>query len=323
MQSRPIGPAGLHQSALQRPMAILMLALAGTLTPLLAQQDSSTVSRSAAPALFRSSVNLVSISAVVRDSRGRVVPALKKGDFEILDDGQRRPVVDLRADSNAPASVALLVDGSGSMRIGSAQAYSHRISSDLLANLNAARDSAALLSFDTRLLTLCEFTRDFEQIRDNLANVEAFGSTSLYDAVAGSAAIVAERTRNRRAVIVLTDGFDNASSFSPEKVAWIASTIDVPIYAFDVGTRPSHLGSDGIASRSPLAELARATGGDFFLANTPERVVTAVKRVSEELRHQYLIAFEAAPDSGLRRVEIRTRKSSLRVQARNWYQVEE
>ena len=125
----------------------------------------------------------------------------------------KEKVVDVRADSNAPASVALLVDGSGSMRLGLAQAFSRQISTELLAGLNPARDTAALLSFDTRLLTLCEFTRDFEQVRSRMNHVESFGSTSLYDAVAGSAAMVAERVQNRRAVIVLTDGLDNSSAY--------------------------------------------------------------------------------------------------------------
>ena len=63
-----------------------------------------------------------------------------------------------------------------------------------------------------------------------------------------------------------------------------------------------------------------ATGGDPVVANTPARIVAGRKRVVEELRHQYVIAFEASTGSGLRRVEIRMRKPELRVQARNWYQ---
>jgi hypothetical protein len=79
--------------------------------------------------------------------------------------------------------------------------------------------------------------------------------------------------------------------------------------------------SNGRESRAPLAELARATGGELFVANTPKLIEAAVKRVTEELRHQYVIAFEAASRPGMRKIEIRTRKRDLRVQARNWYQV--
>jgi VWFA-related protein len=273
-------------------------------------------------ATFRSRVSLVSVSAVVRDKRGKVMSSLKSDDFEVFDEGRRRLILDVHSNANAPASVAILVDGSGSMVLGGAQDYARRISGAVLAGLTAGRDSAALLSFDTRLLTLCEFTRDFEQVRNGLGEVEAFGSTSLYDAIAGSAALVASRTQNRRAVIVLTDGSDNASLYSPERVSWIASTIDVPVYVFAVGDGPVVRDNDD-EHPGPLAELARATGGDFFVANTPELITSAVRRVTEELRHQYLIAFDPGSTSGRRRLEVRTpRKPQLRVTARSWYQTD-
>lgn len=316
----------------RRTLAALMLALAVAVAPSASAQraDSAAArpeadagaSSSQAPLMFRSGVNLVSVAAVVRDRRGKVIPSLGRDDFEVIDGGAIRPVVDVRADSSAPASVALLVDGSGSMRFGGARALSQRISDVLLTSLNPERDAAALLSFDTRLLTLCEFTRDFERIRGGLLNVEAFGSSAIYDAVAGSAAMVAERERNRRAVIVLTDGLDNASAYPPGKVAWIASTIDVPIYVFDVGERPGRGEKDGATPHNILSDLARATGGESFVANTPALVEQAAQRVSEELRHQYLIAFEGIVDRGVRRVEVRTRKPNLRVQSRAWYHVE-
>ena len=311
-----------------RGLLIASFLVLGTILtpPAVAQQIGPTTHKASThatetPAVsFRSSVNLVSISAVVRDRRGRVMSSLTSKDFEVIDGGRRREVVDFQSDATAPASVALLIDGSGSMNLGAATEYSRRISSDILASLDPRRDAAALLSFDTRLLTLCEFTRDFERVRDGFGQVDAFGSTSLYDAVAGSAALVADRTQNRRAVIVLTDGDDNASAFTPEQVAWIASTIDVPIYVFAVGEGavvPAK--QHGKHQPNPLAELAQATGGDLFIANTPERVEKAVKRVAEELRHQYVIAFESSTEGGLRRVELRMRKPELKVRSRNWY----
>jgi Ca-activated chloride channel family protein len=267
---------------------------------------------------FRSSVNLVSVAAVVRDKRGKVMPSLSSRDFVVLDGGHRKELVNFQNTTTAPASVALLIDGSGSMRLGAAQATARHISRDILKTLDPARDTAALYSFDTRLLTLCEFTGDFEAIRAGLWDVEAFGSTSLYDAIAGTSGKVAQKAQSRRAVIVLTDGADTTSEYSAEKVAWIASSIDVPIYVFAVG--------DGLrddkreVESSGLAALARATGGDLFIANTPGSIAAAVKRVTDELRHQYVLAFEAAADPGMRHLEVRVTKPELRVKSRNWYQ---
>jgi Ca-activated chloride channel family protein len=273
-------------------------------------------------ATFKSSVDLVSVTAVVRDKKGRVVRTLTPNDLVVTDAGHQRTIVDMQADDQSPASVALLVDGSGSMRLGSATVSSQQICEMILANLRRDHDLAALMSFDTRLLTLREFTQEFDRIRSGLGEVEAFGSTSIYDAIAGTAALVANRTQNRRAVVVITDGGDNASSYTPEEVAWISSTIDVPVYVFAVGELnplPSPGTLSGTEQRNALFELARATGGDYFYASSPSLVSQSTNKLLEELRHQYLIAFEPGTANGLRRIEIRARNADFKVRTRKWY----
>ena len=273
-------------------------------------------------ATFKSSVDLVSVTAVVRDKKGRVVRTLTPNDIVVTDAGHPRNIVGMQADDQAPASVALLVDGSGSMRLGTATVSSQQICEMILSNLRRDKDLAALMSFDTRLLTLREFTQEFDQIRAGLGEVEAFGSTSIYDAIAGTAAAVANKTQNRRAVVVITDGADNASSYTPEEVAWIASTIDVPVYIFAVGElNPLSAAGEpnGQHQRNALFELARATGGDYFFASSPSLVSQSTSRLLEELRHQYLIAFEPGSITGLRRIEIRARNTDFKVRSRKWY----
>jgi VWFA-related protein len=273
-------------------------------------------------ATFKTGVDLVSVTAVVRDKKGRVVRALTAKDIIVTDAGLPRNIVGMQADNQSPASIALLVDGSGSMRLGTATVSSQQICEMILANLRRDHDLAALMSFDTRLLTLREFTREFDSIRSGLGEVEAFGSTSIYDAIAGTAAAVANRTQNRRAVVLITDGADNASTYSPEEVAWIASTIDVPVYVFAVGelnpVGPSGEPS-GAEQRNTLFELARATGGDYFYASSPSLVYQSTSRLLEDLRHQYLIAFEPGISNGLRRIEIRARNNDFKVRSRKWY----
>jgi VWFA-related protein len=273
-------------------------------------------------ATFKSSVDLVSVTAVVRDKKGRVVRTLTPKDLVVTDAGHPRNIVGMQADDQSPTSIALLVDGSGSMRMGTATVSAQQICEMILANLRRQHDLAALMSFDTRLLTLRAFTQEFDQIRSGLGEVEAFGSTSIYDAIAGTAAVVANRTQNRRAVVVITDGADNASQYSPDEVAWIASTIDVPVYVFAVGELNPVVAAgepDGAARRNALFELARATGGDYFFASSPSLVSQSTSKLLEELRHQYLIAFEPGTSSGLRRIEIRARNADFKVRSRKWY----
>jgi Ca-activated chloride channel family protein len=296
---------------IRRLAATALLATLGV--PLWAQEQSGAV--------FRSAVDLVSIAAIVRDGRGKIVSTLRRDDFEVFDAGQRRQLVDVRTESGAPASVALLVDGSGSMRVGLATEASQRISKGILGSLNPARDDAALYSFDTRLLSVQEFTHDLKTVSDRLQVVDAWGSTSLYDAIAGTSAIVAKRTDNRRAIVVLTDGADTVSAYSPSEVAAIASSVDVPVYVFVMatGTPESDKIPVEIERRSQLAGLAHTTGGDFFVTYDAASTQAAITRIVEELRHQYVLAFEASSEHGWRNVQITTKKKGLRVRTRGWY----
>ncbi len=281
-------------------------------------QDPSAQESSEVP-VFRSSVDLVSMAAVVRDSRGRVVSTLLREDFEVLDDGLRRPILDLRSESAAPASVAILVDGSGSMRLGAALAASRVISNAIIASLNPSRDDVALFAFDTRLLLVQDFTRDLDRARARLEELGAWGSTSLFDSIAGTAGIVSKRTANRRAVVVLTDGADTTSEYSANEVSAIASSVDVPIYVFALSPQPPSEDTVAIGRNATLANLARWTGGDFLDASTPVAMTKAIGRLVEELRHQYVIAFEASREGGWRTVQLKTRKRGLTVRTRAWY----
>jgi len=290
-----------------------MSVLLAVASPAWAQEDSGAV--------FRSSVDLVSMAAIVRDGRGKIVSTLGRNDFEVLDSGKPRPILELRTESAAPASVALLVDGSGSMKLGAATAVSLRISNAILGSLDPARDDAALFTFDTRLLSVQEFTHDLKTVSERLNVVDAWGSTSLYDAIAGTAAIVSKRTANRRAVVVFTDGADTTSAYTPEQVSAIASAVDVPVYVFvmTANTPEADKASHEVERRSLLANLARATGGDFFIVHDTVSTTAAINQLIEELRHQYVLAFEASSEHGWRSIQVRTRKKGLFVRARGWY----
>ena len=289
---------------LKCPQSVFALLLAGSAIAAPRAQDLS------APPMFRASVEMVSMAAVVRNGKGHVVSSLSREDFEVLDAGSRRPIVDLRTDVAAPASVALLVDSSGSMRVGHTLDEARLVANEMLESLNGARDEAALLTFDSRLLELQPFTHDFEPIRMRLEDLDAFGTTSLYDAIAEAARGIAPNAGQRRAIVVLTDGGDNSSTMTPAEVSAIASGIDVPVYVFSL---------EKSRTEGPLTDLARWTGGEFFVA-TDRRLATAgIRQVMDELRHQYVIAFEPAGTIGWRRVEIRTRRPGLTVRTRSWY----
>jgi Ca-activated chloride channel family protein len=274
--------------------------------------------------VFRAGVDLVTVSATVRDRRGRAVADLTAEDFEVLDRGQRRAITDFRTDA-APVSVAILFDVSGSMDVASRSLAAKFAANHVLSWLEHGRDEAALFAFDSRLHEVAPFTVDTRALQGALGEVDPFGATSLHDAIADTAKRISERANKRRAIVVLTDGIDTASRLTPAEVSGIASEIDVPVYVIavvlpidnpDASGRPQ---DEVPANVGTIRELASWTGGELFYASTPSDTSKVARQVVRELRQQYLIAFEPGSGAGWHPIEIRTTKKNLTVRARGGY----
>src|SRR5262245_47050450 len=151
-------------------------------------------------ASFKSSVDLVRITAVVRDHKGRFVQDLNAHDFEILDEGRARAIRDFRADV-AGVSVAMLFDVSGSMQ--GRMPIAQEAATHVLSWLDAEKDEAGIFTFDTLLEEVTPFTLGLKTLPESLSHVVPFGETSLHDAIAATAQRVAKRDGRRRAVVVL------------------------------------------------------------------------------------------------------------------------
>jgi VWFA-related protein len=192
--------------------------------------------------------------------------------------------------------------------------------------LEHGRDEAALFTFDSRLHQVAPFTVDTRALQGALGEVDPFGATSLHDAIAQAARHAAERTGRRRAVVVITDGIDTSSGMSPSEVSGIASAIDVPVYILATVLPIDHVGREGALPRleeprldGTIEDLATWTGGAMFYVSTPSDTSNASRQVLDELRTQYVIAFEPAGTQGWRPLEIRTRNKDYVVRARSGY----
>lgn len=274
---------------------------------------------------FKSGVDLVRISAVVRDEKGRLVRNLTKSDFVVVDRGVRRPISGFSA-NESPLSLALLFDVSGSMQVAGKVEAAKAAADQVLAWLEPGRDEAALFVFDAELRELMSFTARPSELRRGLERIAPYGSTSLRDAIAAAARRVASRSTGRRAVLVITDGVDTSSHMSAPEASGVASSIDVPVYILAVVPPVDHPGGETAAAnaaRSPLAgelvDLANWTGGHLFITSAPAHTSTAARQIVSELRHQYLIAFESSGASGWHPLEIQTRDRKLTVRARAGY----
>jgi len=268
---------------------------------------------------FRSAVELVSVTAVVRDGRGRLVPELTRDDFRVLDGGESRPIVNFWSDDAASVSVAVLLDTSGSMRVGSKMADAQSSTDLLLARLRP-RDESAVFIFDTELRELEPFTTEHARRGESLRDVHLYGATSLYDAIAETAQRVADRATTHRAIVVFSDGIDTHSEMTAPEVSAIASSIDVPVYVvatvspLDLPDAPTS--TRNLNSRAGhLEDLARWTGGRVYFASAPGEASLASVELLTELRHQYVLAFEAASEPGWRLIEVSVRNQHVRTRS--------
>ena len=307
---------------MQRAVIASLVAL--LTAPAYGQTTGKPVNEDQPAGVFRSGVDLVTVSATVRDKRGRAVADLKAADFEVLDRGLPRRITEFRTEA-APVSVAILFDVSGSMDVASRSLAAKFAANHVLSWLEHGRDEAALFAFDSRLHEVAPFTVDTRALQGALGEVDPFGATSLHDAIAETARKIHERSNTRRAIIVLTDGIDTASRLSPAEVSGIASEIDVPVYVIavvlpidnpDENGRPQ---AETSASVGTIRELAAWTGGELFYASTPSDTSKVARQVVRELRQQYLIAFEPGTGAGWHPIEIRTTRKNLTVRARGGY----
>jgi VWFA-related protein len=275
---------------------------------------------------FRAGVEVVTVSAAVQDSRGRVIRDLPRSEFEVIDSGVRREIKDFYA-GDAPVSLAILLDISGSMSVGNNIDRARDAVTLALASLRAPHDESALFTFDSRLEQVVSFTTDLTWIERLNLSGKPFGVTALHDAIAATARVVAARPSRHRAVLVITDGVDTGSRLTAPEVSGIASSIDVPVYLLAVVNPVDHPGGEyeafsvgGFsADVATLADLARWTGGDMRIASVPAHTRDAIQELYAQLRHQYLITFEPHPQAGWHPIEVRTRNKNLFVRARGGY----
>ena len=268
---------------------------------------------------FRSSLDLVSVAVVVRDGDGRIVPNLSAEDFEILDSGQARPIVQFHRGQDADARMALLIDSSGSMVLTGKRERS-LLATHLLTSGFGQDDAATVFSFDSRVRRLTPFTRNPETLLAAVKSIEPFGATCLYDAIVGTVESVRDEAPRTRAIVLLTDGVDTGSTVSPGDAATAAAALDLPVYVLGVGNemwKPTVLppSTDGRQSIS-LSDLATRTGGMAVEAQSVADMSVITRTILAELRHQYTLAFAARTDRGWHPLSVRVRKGG-RVQARS------
>lgn len=272
------------------------------------------------------SVGWVLVPAVVRSPAG-YVENLKKKDFRLFVDERPVPIVDFEPRTDAPFSLVILQDVSGSMEIlGKLEASREALS--LFFDRAVPGDEFALASFaDTGTQVDVPFTEDLEALREAMAAWRGWGRTALHDAISWLPKISVASANARRAAILVTDGIDNASHLSPTAARDLVRRADLPVYVLGLSVGdPFALDAKGQKAfryADALNLLASLTGGRYHAVTGPEDLKEACASIADELRAQYVMSFPTAtagtPAYHRIRLELPERRE-LRVLTRQGYE---
>lgn len=230
--------------------------------------------------------DLVTLPVTVVDRHGGFVSSLAPEHFTVYDEGERKPLAFFTSD-DVPITIGLVIDSSTSMRVRRAQVTA---AATAFATMSHPLDEFFTVNFNESVwLGLPEplaFTRDVAQLRAALAAAPAYGRTALYDAVDRALDHLRLGTHDRKALIVVSDGGDNASTQTLETVLQHARITDTVLYAVILFDR-----DDREARPRVLKTLARETGGRTFTPQQTEDVALAFAQIARELRSGYTIGF--------------------------------
>ncbi|HEX3470409.1 MAG TPA: VWA domain-containing protein [Silvibacterium sp.] len=251
---------------------------------------------------LRRNVDEVVLNVTVLDDNGRLVTDLKKDDFRILEDGVPQTITSFQH-QDIPVSMGLLVDNSGSMR--DKRAAVNTAALDLVKASNRD-DEAFVVNFSDEAFIDQDFTSDIGKLREGLAHIDSKGGTALYDAVVASADQLAKNAkRPKQALLIITDGEDNASTFTLEQTIRRVQDLQGPVvYSIGLLFGDENSGRESRRARRALKLLSDETGGIGFFPKSLADVDSIAAEVAHDIRNQYTIGYHSTkpPSQGGYRV---------------------
>jgi Ca-activated chloride channel family protein len=289
----------------------------------------------ARPAAFRTNAQMVLVPVTVTDHDGKTLEGLRAENFKVLEDQSPQQIVSFTAE-DAPSSVGLVLDVSGSMRnaLDTAKGVSHAF----LQTANP-EDEFLLLTVSTQPEAVSGFTTDIADLEEGIGRTSPGGMTALIDTVYLGLNSMRKARQPRRGLLILSDGMDNYSRYSKGELMRAALEADVQIYTIIVGNgsggsstggapfRPSLIAKPIDQARehegpNMLEELSEKTGGLYFRAQSDIEAREAAIKAGRALRNQYVIGYQP-PTSGApgkwHQIRVKSNLPKVNVYARNGY----
>ncbi len=291
--------------------------------------------------VIRVDVDLVNVLFTVKDRKGKLINTLDKNDFDIFEEGQQQQIRYFSRDTALPLTVGLLVDTSVSQwRLVNAEREAGEI---FFRRVLGAKDLAFLISFDTDVDLLQDFTGNQGLLRGGLERLKANPpvtaapriptqgpfpglrprGTLLYDAVYLAAREKLATEVGRKTIVVISDGEDQGSRMKLDEAVEAAQKADVIVYGVLFADPEFYYRrGQGYFGENVLKKMAEETGGRLVRVERGRDLPAAFEEISQELRSQYSLGYvssDARRDQRFRHIRIKTRREDLRVQARKGY----
>ena len=233
--------------------------------------------------------DLITLTVTVTDTYGRYVSGLSQKAFSLFDDKQQQEITYF-SDDDAPVSVGVIFDVSGSMSGDKIKRARDALAKFIQTSHNA--DEYFLIAFNSRAQLLLDKTRNGDSVLDKLTFVQTRNQTALYDACYLGVEKVQRGAHPKRALLLISDGQDNNSRYTFNEVRRLLKESDVALYSIGIlsgGDAGSALGMEG---QGILDELSGVSGGKAFFPRSAAEMDDIFEQIALELRHQYSIGYK-------------------------------
>jgi Ca-activated chloride channel family protein len=267
---------------------------------------------------LRSSIELITVTATVRDENGKLVTGLPREAFEIFEDGAPVPITQFSSE-RVPLGLGLLLDISDSMfgrRIKDAEGAVERFLTSLL----DPADAFFVMAFNHQPRVLFGWKSEPSGVHEALAALKPTGSTAIFDAMAAAMPYLENRPRERAAMVLITDGDDTASDLTLHDLRPALVRTDAFVYAIAIDT-PEPQAIARRVSVDTLNEITGQSGGRTEVVRATADLDVATANIADELNHQYVLGYSSPHpgDGQYHTIRVRTTTPAQKVRARAGY----
>jgi len=252
--------------------------------------------------VFSSETRLVPLNVSVIDKSGHLVTNLPQSAFTVMENGAPQQIRLFKRE-DVPVSLGLIIDNSGSMREKRQSVESAALA---LVRDSNRQDESFVVNFNDEAYLDADFTSDIKLLEQGLTKLDARGGTAMRDAIRMSIDHLKDKAkRDKKVILVVTDGNDNASAMSLEGLVRLAQQEDVLIYA--IGLLSEEEKKEARKAKRALDLLVESTGGQAFYPKDVTEVDKIAHEVAHDIRNQYTIAYtptNQALDGSFRQVKI-------------------